>query len=391
MNVLLIDDDQDTRANLRDILEEDGHHVESFGTLADAFTQADLTAFSVILLDRRLPDGLVDQHLPRLKAAAPEAAVIIITGCADVDGAIAALRYGVADFILKPVHPELLRARLDRIVALRQAQQQAAQAERLAAIGQMFTVLSHESRNILHQLRLNLTVLSKIIREPAEALEQVAAGERAVKRLYQLFDDLRGYAAPIALNRGSYNLADILTDAWNALLPLHKGRTVRLHKSSDGVFWVVDRLRLEQVFRNLLENALAACFDPVEITWHLSAARLGGQSAIRITLRDNGPGLTTEQRRKLFDPFYTTKSNGTGLGLPICKRIIEAHGGEIAVESVLGQGTEFILTLPYLELPREAQRKAAEIGHRAHCLHAYSSHSRHLEGGASADGPAEPM
>jgi signal transduction histidine kinase len=277
-----------------------------------------------------------------------------------MDAALAALRHGVADFILKPVCPEALKTRLDRIVELRQAQQRAAQAERLAVIGRMFTVLSHESRNILHQLRLNLTVLSKIIYEPAEALEQVAAGERAVKRLYQLYDDLRGYAAPIALNRGRHNLADILLDAWNSLHYLHKGRTVRLNKSSDGVYWVVDRLRLEQVFRNILENALAACFDPVEITWRLSAARLAGRPAIRITLRDNGPGLSTEQRRKIFDPFYTTKSNGTGLGLAICKRIIEAHGGEIAVESVPGQGAEFILTLPYVELPREAQRNAVE-------------------------------
>jgi len=108
----------------------------------------------------------------------------------------------------------------------------------------------------------------------------------------------------------------------------------------------VDRLRLGQVFRNVLENALAACDDPVEIAVRWSAAELNGQPAVRVTLRDNGPGLGPEQRARLFEPFYTTKTHGTGLGLAISKRLVEAHGGWIEVGAEPGPGAKIIVTLP---------------------------------------------
>ena len=88
--------------------------------------------------------------------------------------------------------------------------------------------------------------------------------------------------------------------------------------------------RMQQVFRNILENALAACRDPVVIAISCSEARLQGRPALRISVRDNGPGLTTEQYQRIFDPFYTTKTKGTGLGMAIAKRIVETHGGRIA-------------------------------------------------------------
>jgi signal transduction histidine kinase len=363
MDILLIDDDPDARANLHDILEAEGHHVKSFGTLAEAFQRGNLSAFAVILLDRRLPDGLVDHYLPRLKRAAPKAAIIITTAYADLDGVIEALRQGAADFILKPIHPEQLKLRLDHLAKLREAEQRALQAERLAAIGQMLAVLSHESRNALHQVQLSLAALRLLVHEPPEALTQVAAAQKALNRLGQLFEDLRGYAAPMVLHRDLHDVAKIMMDVWHSLFPIHRDRSVRLNQSNDSVFCAVDRPRLEQVFRNILENALAACADPVEITWRVSAAKVAGRPGVRIVFRDNGPGLSAEQKRKVFDPFFTTKPNGTGLGMAICKRIIEAHGGEIAVASVPSQGAEFVITLPDVGPPgKNGGHRDAEIG-----------------------------
>src|SRR5262245_48491498 len=114
IDILVIEDDDDSRANLRDILELDGHRVETAGTAAEALARGDLTAFSAIVLDRRLPDGTADELLPRIKGAAPGSAVIIVTGYADLQGAIAALRQGASDFILKPLNPDALRASLAR-------------------------------------------------------------------------------------------------------------------------------------------------------------------------------------------------------------------------------------------------------------------------------------
>src|SRR5262249_57163421 len=93
----------------------------------------------------------------------------------------------------------------------------------------------------------------------------------------------------------------------------------------------VDQFRLEQVFRNILENALAACADPVVITVAAREDRLQGRPGLRVSVRDNGPGLTAEQRQRIFEPFFTTKTKGTGLGMAIAKREVEAHGGQVPV------------------------------------------------------------
>ena len=108
-----------------------------------------------------------------------------------------------------------------------------------------------------------------------------------------------------------------------------------------------DTFRLGQVFRNLLDNALAAITGPVEIEISAQDAEIDGRKAIRIGVLDNGPGLDPRQREKIFEPFYTTKAKGTGLGLAIARRVIDAHGGRIAVADTAGsRGALFLITLP---------------------------------------------
>ena len=119
VDILVIEDDPDARANLRDILELDSHRVTTVGSAAEALKQADLGRFSAIILDRRLPDATAEQLMPKLKAADPDAAVIVVTGYSDLQGAIAALRQGATDYILKPLNPDVLRTSLGRIAERR--------------------------------------------------------------------------------------------------------------------------------------------------------------------------------------------------------------------------------------------------------------------------------
>ncbi len=95
----------------------------------------------------------------------------------------------------------------------------------------------------------------------------------------------------------------------------------------------------------MLDNALAACPDPVRVIISCREADVRGEPALRVAVRDNGPGLTAEQRQNLFAPFYTTKPGGTGLGMAIAQRLVEAHGGQIAPGEG-GPGAEIVLTLP---------------------------------------------
>ena len=151
----------------------------------------------------------------------------------------------------------------------------------------------------------------------------------------RLFDETRGFAAPITPERSECRLADVWREAWELLAPQRVGRDARLHEPRDAneLRLSIDRFRMVQVFRNVLENALAACSDPVHITIALHPLQLAGQPAVRVVVRDNGPGMTPQQRERVFEAFFTTKPKGTGLGMPIAQRIVEAHGGRIDIAS----------------------------------------------------------
>lgn len=362
MRILVVEDDPDTRANLRDILEMDGHEVDEADSVAAALDRSNWADYGTILLDRRLGDGQADQLLPRLRALAPRAATIIATGYADLDGTISALREGAWDYILKPINPGALLASLARIARMQQAEARALQSERLAAVGEMTAVLIHESRNAFQQCTTAMELLERRLRDQPEATALIDRMRRAHDRIFRLFQDVRAYASPIILKRESVPVRDILQSAWDELSSSVSTRLVRF--TNDGPeFWQphvaasggspqgaadvcvsIDRDRLQQVFRNLFENALAACADPVELAITITKTLSEGQPQVEIVLRDNGPGFSAEQEKRLFDPFFTTKPKGTGLGLAIVRRIVESHGGHIEASSP--GGAEFRVTLP---------------------------------------------
>lgn len=236
------------------------------------------------------------------------------------------------------------------ITELREAQRRSLQAERLAAIGQMLTVLAHESGNALSRSQACLEMLGQKVADRHDAADLVARIQKAQDQLHHLYDDIRGFAAPISLERGPCDLADVWSQAWADLASLHQDRDAEVHHRDSGLdlACLLDPHRMVQVFRNLLENSLAACKDPVRIEIHCDGADIDGRPGVRVAVRDNGPGLGPEQRLRIFEPFFTTKSRGTGLGMAIARRIVEAHGGTIAVgdRADPGAGAEFILTLP---------------------------------------------
>ena len=355
LHVLVIDDDADTRANLRDILELDGYFVETAASAAETLQRDTWPSISAVLLDRKLPDSSAEELLPRLKQLAPDAAIIIVTGYADLEGAISAIRQGAADYITKPINPDLIRNRLAGVaeqkrlaLKLKQAQEQALQSERLAAIGQMMTGLAHESGNALARSTACLEMLAWEVEDRPEALRLIQRIQNAQSHLKHLYEEVRGYAAPIKLERAEWDLSGIWRQAWENLGVARQNRDASLHEDTGGMdLWCdVDQFRLEQVFRNILENSLAACTGPVRIEVRCRPAAIEGQPAVQVAVRDNGPGLNAEQRQRIFDPFFTTKTKGTGLGMAIAKRIVEAHGGGLAVGLGSGPGAEILVTLP---------------------------------------------
>jgi signal transduction histidine kinase len=347
MKVLVIEDDPHTQENLRDILELDGTAVDAALSVQEALGRSDWSQYTAILLDRKLPDGSAEDLLPQIVQLAPEAAVIMVTGDAEMDLTIEALRKGVSDFLLKPIDPCALRASLIRVEKLKQAQKRALQSERLAAIGQVIAILTHESRNVFQRLQANLEMLQDEIPDRPTALALADRALKAQADLHRLFEDVREYARPMQLELEVVDLGHLFRSAWISIAAQFPHREIRVTSETNHVDLKcrADPYRLQQVFRNLLENAVAACLDPIELTVDWTPVLLGAQSALRFNFRDNGPGLSIEAQERLFEPFFTTKSQGTGLGMSIAKRIVESHGGRIVAANGPA-GAEFVVTLP---------------------------------------------
>lgn len=230
----------------------------------------------------------------------------------------------------------------------RRAEETLAQAERLASIGAAMAGLSHESRNALQRIQASVDELAELGADRPDLLTHIAGIRHSQDDLFQLYEEVREFAAPVRLDRRVCDLDNIVHDTWATLAIKREGRTIwfRVHVGNVDLQCEVDEFAMRQTLRNILENSLAACRDPAEIDVSFAAVTHLGKPALRISLRDNGPGLNEEQRRRIFDEFYTTKPDGTGLGMAIVKRIVEAHGGQVAVAADSCSGAEVLVTLP---------------------------------------------
>ena len=371
VNILVVDDQPGKLLSYEAILGSIGETLVLAHSGREALQLLLRQEFALILLDVVMPDmdgfetaTLIRQH-PRLE----HTPIIFLTSFSNSDlDRLKGYELGAVDFVFAPIVSEILRAKVSvfvelhrkrreltetneqlriEIVERKRAQEQALQAERLAAIGEMVTGLAHESRNALQQIQASLEMLTRRIGSGPER-ELVDEIQAAQDRLHRLFEEVRSYAAPIKLERESCELPSVWREAWRQLNAQVQERVVSFkeHIRSAALRCSVDRFALERVFRNIMENALAARDDPVHIEINCSETHLGPRPALRVAIQDNGPGLTAEQRQNIFVPFYTTKVRGTGLGMAIAKRIVEAHGGQIMAGAASGPGAVITIVLP---------------------------------------------
>jgi signal transduction histidine kinase len=219
--------------------------------------------------------------------------------------------------------------------------------ERLAAIGQMVTGLAHESRNALQRARGCLDLLELDLEGKPEQLNLISRIRRALADLQRNYEEVKHYAAPIMLERGSTDLAELIQTAFDELSAEFASNRVSLsiHRHGDCVV-NVDSHRIRQLFRNILENAIAASPTPARIDADLRQVSAAGKRYVECKISDHGEGMSAETLTRVFEPFYTTKQSGTGLGMAICKRIVDAHEGTIQACSVPQQGTSITVRLP---------------------------------------------
>lgn len=234
------------------------------------------------------------------------------------------------------------------VTARKQLQRQVQQSERLAALGQMVASFAHESGNSLQRSQAALELLGRCIADRPEALKFVAEVERANDDLVYLQKCIKDYSSPVRLTKCPADLSDILEKAWSELHLELAGRNAALTQQGQtrDLICEIDPTAIEQVFRNVLENSLAACSDPVAIEATWTVCQLDGEPAVRIQLQDNGPGFSSAARERIFEPFFSTRAKGMGLGMSIVRRIVEAHGGQVHVDPESKRGAAIIIEIP---------------------------------------------
>lgn len=229
---------------------------------------------------------------------------------------------------------------------LRLAEQRVIQSERLAAIGQMMTGLAHESRNALQRSRACLDMLTLDLVGQPDQLDLVQRTLAALLELQTLYEEVRGYASPIVLDRSLQQLSAVCEEAWQQLIIDVRSNNIELEiESHTCPPCRIDTYRMVQVFRNIFDNSIAVSPSGSKIRVAIEVSSNPDHRVIQARVFDQGPGIEPSQRESIFEPFYTTKTKGTGLGMAICKRIVEAHGGKIFVGAPT-IGAEIVIELP---------------------------------------------
>lgn len=238
------------------------------------------------------------------------------------------------------------------VTELKALQDHGKRNERLAAMGEMAVELAHEIRNPLGSIELFASLLEKELPDRSDTArwaENIRVGSRS---LNNIVSNMLHFARPITPVMREVDLSGLASEVLDFTEPITRQRGVTVEKSLAASRSAVcgDRDLLKQMMLNLILNSLQAM--PSKGTIGVStrnphpAAGAAGAARVELVIRDSGLGIAADNLKRIFDPFFTTSKRGTGLGLSVVHRIVERHSGAISVESRLGEGTTFTVSLP---------------------------------------------
>jgi signal transduction histidine kinase len=204
--------------------------------------------------------------------------------------------------------------------------------------------VAHEIRNPLGSIKMSLRFLRDEIRGGGEA-DAVEHIRDAVGSMEVIVNELLDYTREITLQVDEYDVQGIAKAAVFGLEEDWKRRGVEVEVSGDDGPWTaaVDGVRIKQVITNIVKNAVEAAPDGIG---KVNIRIAGKDGFVHLSVEDNGHGMPPGEVAKVFQPFYTTKAQGVGLGMPIVKRLVELHGGEVRISSEEGKGTRVSVKLP---------------------------------------------
>ena len=256
-------------------------------------------------------------------------------------------------------------ATFTNVTSMYRLQEEKRRLDRLASLGEMAASVAHEVRNPLASIKTSMQMLKADLEGQAqgfeEAQESVAVVLKEVERLDAIVRDLLLFARPRQLHCVLCNLVELSEHVLHMLQQQCMDLGVDVHRVYHDVPLVsVDLGQMEQVLFNLYMNALQAMPDGGVLTVSCQVVASGtssieaagesaGQDWLEVSISDTGVGIAPDQLERIFQPFFTTKAHGIGLGLPITRRLVEDHRGYLLIESQPGHGTTVAVRLPILE------------------------------------------
>jgi signal transduction histidine kinase len=251
---------------------------------------------------------------------------------------------------------------------LKQAQAEARRAERLAALGQLSAGLAHEIRNPLGVIKGSAELLNQKLTASDPLPQELASYIYAeVNRLSALVGRFLDFARPSQLELRPHELPEVMEQSLKAVAQQGATSRVQIYRdfAPDLPLVLIDRELCEQAFTNLLLNACEAMGDQggdLRIRMRPAASANGEESEVVVEIEDSGPGVPRDLREQIFNPFFTTKKAGVGLGLAIVSKIIDEHGGKLTLGEAPGHGARFCMTFP--AGPEKLSTSAVEIERR---------------------------
>ncbi len=381
-SVVIIDDDRNILELTSLILSKNGFQPYVADRAHEGFELISLHAPELVLLDYMMPemDGL--SALQLIKSRFPDTYVVMFTGKGTEEVAVELMKNGASEYILKPFNNRNLVERLENVLRIREielhnrelqkqqvqllseieqwnldlqkrvreksealhvAQEEIVQSEKLAAMGYLSAGMAHEIRNPLNSISLFVQLMRQTTVEPDQLehqlkiLKEVDRIDSIIRKLLDSSRRNRVISSDVQINQ----VIDSALEAFSLQIETRKIQVVRLYHCIPSPI-TADPTELEQIFTNLFLNAMDAMSRGGRLTIEIYEK----DERVIVRVGDSGSGIAEDILPSIFEPFFSTKSRGTGMGLPVAQRIARMYEGSMEVECSSPEGTTFRLEFP---------------------------------------------
>lgn len=351
--ILVVDDNANNQKLVHTLLTKNGYKFRMALNGEAALASVRTNPPDLILLDISMPGMGGFEVCEQLKndELTCNIPVIFISALKDQFDIVRGFDVGGVDFVTKPFKSEILLARIKTHLTLSHLYSELGKKERLALLGQLTAIVGHELRNPMGIIRNTLQTLIKLINISDTSInEKIMRIDRSITRCDNIIGKLQGITKIDNLSQQS-----IMLDEWLARLiedqQIPEGITFEYNLDLPDVRLLIDPDQLQRAVINIFENACQTLVSVNEETdkkvrLKIIISTCKTSERIEVAISDNGEGITPEGLQKIFEPLYSTRTYGMGLGIPIVKQIMNLHGGGVDVDSEVGKGTEVKLWLP---------------------------------------------